>query len=209
MSYLSSAASTLEYGVVQIGGNIDVSDGVISVAQNLHPNANVTFNSITVTGNLTSNGAEVVTSVTPTAGNGIGISDVVTAGPNTSFTIFNTGVTTLTAGNGISLSATTGNIVISSFGADLVNVVGVNNNYTASLTDEYIGVYSAAAVTITLPTGVNGRVYTIKDEYGQGSGKITIQPQTGQLIDGKTNYIISVPNQSVGVVFRSTGWWIV
>lgn len=31
--------------------------------------------------------------------------------------------------------------------------------------------------------GVDGRVYTIKDEYGQGSGKITIQPQTGVLID--------------------------
>lgn len=209
MSYLSSAASTLEYGVVQIGGNIDVIDGVISVAQSLYPNADVTFNSITVAGNLTSNGAEVVTSVTPTAGNGIGISDAVVSGPNTSFTIFNTGVTTLTAGSGISLSATTGNITISSFGADLINVVGVNSNYNASVTDEYIGVFSAAAVTITLPTGVNGRLYTIKDEYGQGSGKITIQPQSGQLIDNKNNYIISVPNQSVGLVFRATGWWLV
>lgn len=209
MSYLSSAASTLEYGVVQIGGNIDVVDGVISVAQSLYPNANVTFNSITVSGNLTSNGAEVVTSVTPTAGNGIALSNVVTSGPAAGFTIFNTGVTSLAAGTGISLSGTTGNITISSFGADLINVVGVTTSYTATLTDEYIGVFSAAAVTITLPTGVNGRVYTIKDEYGQGSGKITIQPQAGQLIDGKTNYIISVPNQSVAVVYRATGWWLI
>lgn len=209
MSYLSSAASTLEYGVVQVGGNIDVVDGVVSVAQSLYPNANVTFNSITVSGNLTSNGAQVVTSVTPTAGNGVAFSDVVTSGPNAKFTIYNTGVTSLTAGPGITLTANTGNIVISSYGADLVNVVGVTSGYTASVTDEYIGVYSASAVTITLPTGVNGRVYTIKDEYGQGSGKITVQPQPGQLIDGKANYIISVPNQSIGVVFRSTSWWLI
>jgi len=209
MSYLSSAASTLEYGVVQIGGNIDVIDGVISVAQNLHPNANVTFNSITVTGNLTSNGAQVVTSVTPTAGNGIALTNVVTSGPNAKFEIYNTGVTSLAAGPGITITGTTGNITISSYGADLINVYGTTTSYTAALNDEYIGVFSANAVTITLPAGINGRVYTIKDEYGQGSGKITIQPQAGQLIDGKATYIISVPNQSVGVVFRSTGWWII
>lgn len=209
MSYLSSAASKLEYGVVQVGNNIDVIDGLISVPQSLRTNANVTFNSITVSGNLTSNGAQVVTSVTPTAGNGIALTNVVTSGPAAKFEIYNTGVTSLSAGSGISLSGTTGNIIISSFGADLINVVGVTSSYTATLNDEYIGVFSGNAVTITLPAGVNGRVYTIKDEYGQGSGKITIQPQSGQLIDGKTSYIISVPNQSVGVVFRSTGWWII
>jgi len=208
MSYLSSAASTIEYGVIQVGGNIDVTDGIISIAQSLYPNANITFNSITVTGNLTSNGEQVVTSVTPTAGNGIGLTNVVTSGPSTQFEIYNTGVTSLTAGPGISLTGNTGNITISSYGADLINVYGTTTSYTASITDEYIGVYSAAAVTITLPSGVNGRVYTIKDEYGQGSGKITIQPQSGQPIDSKINYIISIPNQSVTVVFRSSGWWI-
>ena len=107
------------------------------------------------------------------------------------------------------MSSGTGNITISSYGADLISVVGVTGNYTATLTDEYIGVFSANAVTITLPTGVNGRAYTIKDEYGQGSGKITIRPQSGQLVDGKTNYIISVPNQAVTAVFRATGWWLI
>lgn len=98
---------------------------------------------------------------------------------------------------------------ISSFGADLINVIGVTSNYTAATTDEYIGVSSVAAVTITLPTGVSGRVYTIKDEYGQGSGKITIQPQTGELIDGKPNYVISIPYQSVSCVFRAGKWWMI
>lgn len=220
MSYLAQPTSKLEYGVVRVGSYIDVVDGIISLQQDLSANANVTFynanvtNQLTslnanITGNLTAGGNLVVTSVSPTAGNGISLSNVVTGGYHTSFTINNTGVLKLNAGAGITLSANTGNITISSFGADLINVYGTTTSYTASITDEYIGVYSASAVTITLPSGINGRVYTIKDEYGQGSGKITIQPQAGELIDNAVNYVISVPYQSVGVVFRAGSWHII
>lgn len=237
MSYLSIPTSKTEYGVVQVGDYINVLDGIISLEQDLSSNANVTFNNSTFTGNvavagnvtgnglsfingsftgnvnvagnLTAAGNLVLTDVTPSAGNGIAISNLVPGGYHASFTVENTGVLSLTAGSGITLTGNTGHITISSYGADLINVYGTTTSYTASVTDEYIGVYSAAAVTITLPAGINGRVYTIKDEYGQGSGKITIQPASGQLIDGKVNYIISVPNQSVSVVFRATGWWII
>lgn len=225
MSYLSNPTSTTNFGVVQIGDFITVTDGVVSLLQDVAPTADVSFNSLNVTtdigaaGNIVSlgsvsgatvldDGNRVVTSVTPSAGNGISLSSVVTDGPDASFTVTNTGVLSLTAGTGISITASTGNITISSFGADLINVIGVTNSYTATLTDEYIGVFSAAAVTITLPAGVAGRVYTIKDEYGQGSGKITIQSAIGELIDGKPNYIISIPNQSVSVVSRAGKWWI-
>lgn len=211
MSYLSSATSKLDYGVVRIGGNIDVSvDGIISVPQDLNTNSSVTFADISVTGNLSLNGASVITSITPIAGNaGIALGNVITSGPAAGFTIYNTGVTSLTAGAGISITGNTGDIVISSYGADLINVYGTTTSYTASITDEYIGVYSASAVTITLPSGVAGRVYTIKDEYGQGSGKITISPQIGELVDGKPTYIIGVPFQAVSVVFRAGSWRII
>jgi len=211
MSYLSSATSKLDYGVVRVGGNIDVSvDGIISVPQNLDTNASVTFANIAVTGNLGLNGASVITSITPVAGNaGITLGNVITSGPAAGFTIYNTGVTSLTAGAGISITGNTGDIVISSYGADLINVYGTTTSYTASITDEYIGVYSAGAVTITLPNGIAGRVYTIKDEYGQGSGKITISPQIGQQIDGKPTYVIGVPYQAVSVVFRAGSWRII
>jgi hypothetical protein len=220
MSYLSIPASTTEYGVVEIGSFINVLDGIISIPQSVDPNANVAFananisgslfaNSANISGNLYAAGNLVVTSVVPSAGNGISVDNLISNGYDVIFTVTNTGVTYLNAGSGISLSGNTGNITISSFGADLINVKGVTANYTASLTDEYIGVYSASALTITLPSGVDGRVYTIKDEYGQGSGKITVQPQTGQNIDGKVNYIISIPNQSVSVVYRASGWWII
>lgn len=148
MSYLAQSTSFTDYGVVKIGDNINVTDGVISVPE-------------------------------------------------------------IIAGIGITIDANTNFITISSTGADLINVYGTTTSYTATLDDEYIGVSSASAVTITLPAGIAGRVYIIKDEFGQGSGKITIQPQSGQNIDGKPTYVISVPNQSVSVVFRAGQWRII
>lgn len=209
MSYLAQPTSKTEYGVVQVGDYIDVLDGIISLSQDLSANASVTFAGVSVTGNLSAQGNLVVTSVNPAAGPGISITNVDTVGYDTGFTVNNTGVLALTAGPGISLTANTGNITISSYGADLINVYGTTTSYTASLTDEYIGVSSASAVTITLPAGVAGRVYYIKDEFGQGSGKITIRPQTGELIDGKNNYIISVPYQCCSVVFRAGQWRLI
>ena len=209
MAYLSQPASTTNYGVVEIGDYIDVtSEGVISLPQSVSTTADVTFN--TVSGDKLYDATKrVVTTVTPTAGPGISLTSVTTGGPSSTFTVNNTGVLSLTAGTGISITQSTGNITIGTTGTDFINVIGVTNNYTASITDEYIGVNSTAAVTITLPIGVQGRIYTIKDEHGQGSGKITIQPQTGEKIDNATNYVISVPFQSVNVVFRAGTWWII
>lgn len=203
MAYLAQPTTKTEYGVVGIGDYIDVLDGFISLKQDLSPSADVSFNQVTV------DGKEAVTSVTPSSGDGIQLTDVITTGNETSFTISNTGVLSLTAGDGISLSGSTGNITVSASGADLIATIGVTGSYTATANDEYIGVYSASSVTITLPIGITGRVYTIKDEYGQGSGKITISPSGSQLIDNKSNYIISVPNQAVSVVFRGSQWRII
>jgi hypothetical protein len=115
----------------------------------------------------------------------------------------------IVSGAGVTVDYTDEFITISATGADLINVYGTTTSYEATEDDEYIGVWSASAVTITLPTAVDGRVYTIKDEYGKGGGKITIQPKTGTLIDNKNNYVISVPHQSINVVFRSGKWWII
>lgn len=115
----------------------------------------------------------------------------------------------LIAGPGVTVDYDTNFITISATGADLIHVYGTTTSYTATADDEYIGVSSASAITITLPTADEGRVYTIKDEYGQGSGKITIQPPVGSLIDKKLNYVISVPHQSVSVVYRAGNWWLI
>jgi hypothetical protein len=209
MSYLAQATSKDDYGVVKVGDFIEVEAGVISLLQDVSPDADVEFKSIEVDTSLTVDGEEVVTSVKPSAGPGISITNLVSTGPNTSWDVNNTGVLSVIAGSGISISNSTGNVTISSVGADLISVRGTSVSTTLTATDEYLGVNSATAVTITLPTGVSGRVYTIKDEFGQGSGKITIQPQSGQQIDGKANYVIGVPYQSVSAVFRATGWWLI
>lgn len=203
MAYLAQPTTKTDYGVVSIGDFINVLDGIISLEQDVSPDASVSFNQVTVSGKV------AVTSVTPSGGTGIQLTDVVSSGNTTSFTITNTGVLSLTAGDGITISNSTGNVVISASGADLISTIGVTSNYTATINDEYIGVYSPSAVTITLPSGVTGRVYTIKDEYGQGSGKITVQPSGTEKIDNANNYIISVPNQSVSVVFRGGQWRII
>jgi hypothetical protein len=203
MAYLAQPTSKIDYGVVGVGSFINVLEGFISLAQDVSPSADVSFNQVTI------DGKETVTSVTPSSGDGIELTDVVSTGNSTSFKVSNTGVLSLTAGGGISLSASTGNITISSYGADLISTIGVTGSYTATATDEYIGVYSESSVTISLPVGITGRVYTIKDEYGQGSGKITIKPSGSEKIDNKSTYVISVPNQAVSIVFRGTQWRII
>jgi hypothetical protein len=203
MAYLAQPTSKTEYGVVGVGSFINVLDGFISLEQDVSPNASVSFNQVSI------GGSDVVTSVNPVAGAGISITNLVSIGNTVGFAVSNTGVLSVVAGAGVSVSASTGYITISATGADLIATIGVTGSYTATVNDEYIGVFSAAAVTITLPFGVTGRVYTIKDEYGQGSGKITIQPSGTEKIDNGNNYIISVPNQSVSVVFRGGQWRII
>jgi hypothetical protein len=203
MAYLAQPTSKTEYGVVGIGSFIDVLEGIISLEQDVSPNASVSFSQISI------GGSDVVTSVNPVAGAGISITNLVSIGNTVGYAVSNTGVLSVSSGAGISISGSTGNITISATGADLIATIGVTGSYTATADDEYIGVFSAAAVTITLPVGVTGRVYIIKDEYGQGSGKITVQPSGIEKIDNANNYIISVPNQSVSVVFRGGQWRII
>jgi hypothetical protein len=203
MAYLAQPTSKTDYGVVGVGSFIDVLEGIISLEQDVSPNASVSFNQVSI------GGSDVVTSVNPVAGAGISITDLVSIGNTVGFAVSNTGVLSVVAGDGITLSGSTGYITISATGADLIATIGVTGSYTATANDEYIGVFSAAAVTITLPIGVTGRVYIIKDEYGQGSGKITVQPSGIEKIDNANNYIISVPNQSVSVVFRGGQWRII
>lgn len=256
MSYLSGPTSKTNYGVVLVGNYIDVSNtGVISLQQDLSPNASVTFanitdsaltngrvtfagpsgilsddgdftynsntnilvvpnisaNNVSVSGSLSLNGNSVVTSVTPSAGNGISITGLVSSGPNVSFGVNNTGVLSLIAGNGITISNATGNITISSSGSDFINTYGTAVDYTITSTDEYVGITSSNAVVITLPVGVKGRVYTIKDEYGLVLPNITIlpAPSSGELIDGKASFSINIPYEGVTVVFRAGQWHII
>ena len=225
MSYLFPEGSTTERGVVEVGSNINVLDGVISIPQSVATTANITFNDINADGNvniagdafvlgniaaakLFDNNNRVITSVTPTAGDGISITGLLTTGPESSFTVNNTGVLSLIAGTGITLSGSTGNITVSATGADFLNTTGVTSNYTATVNDEYIGVDSTSLVTVTLPLGVDGRQFIIKEEHGAGTGKVNVQGTSSEKIDGSPFKQLTA-NASLTVVFRAGQWRII
>lgn len=209
MAYLTQPTSDTEFGLVQIGNNIDVINGIISIDQCISPTCDVEFHNLNVTNNLTVNDKLVLLTVTPTAGPGISITDLIHGGYDASFTVNNTGVLRLIAGTGISLSGSTGHITISSSGTSIIKTIGVTTSYTATNNDEYIGVNSTSNINITLPTGIDGVVYTIKDEHGPGSGKVTVIPASGEKIDNKTNYAFSSTYQSITIVSRAGQWHII
>jgi hypothetical protein len=231
MSYLFPEGSTTERGVVEVGSNIDVLDGIISIPQSVATTANITFNDINADGNINVAGIiesignittianvygaelydstnRVITTVAPSAGNGISLTSVTSDGPSASFTVNNTGVLSLIAGTGITLSGATGDITVSATGADFLNTVGVTSNYTATDTDEYIGVDSTSLVTVTLPVGVDGRQYIIKEERGSGTGKVNVQGSNSEKIDGSPFKQLTA-YASITVVFRAGQWRVI
>lgn len=209
MSYLTPAASTTQHGVVEIGANIDVtSPGIISLPQSIAATANPTFATVSSTGNITANGNVVVETVTATAGPGISITGATAGGPAAAFTVNNIGVTSLIAGTNITLSGATGAVTISASAAPVVATTVTTVDYTALPGDEYIGVNSALPVTITLPLAIDGKIYIVKDEFGAGSGVITVTGTAGELIDTLLTFASAVPFASATFIGRAGAWHV-
>jgi hypothetical protein len=81
--------------------------------------------------------------------------------------------------------------------------------YTALSTDYFLCVLTNGLVTITLPTGILGTVYIVKDCFGDAANNpITIQGTGGQLVDGSTA-TINTNFGSLQFVFNGTDWSIV
>jgi len=249
MSYLFPISDTTTFGVVEVGNNIIVANGIISIQQSVDPTASVTFANISdssllpngivfatangllsdsanfifnpslnilsvpninvvnasVTGNLTLNGNSVITSVIPTAGNGISLSNVTTSGPNAKFTVTNTGVLNITAGTGITVSSATGNVTIAATGSTVINTKGVGNNYTLGASDDYVGA-TTGSITLTLPAGTTGQSFILKNE--SGSGDVNVFPTSPDTIDGANSKRLS-SNASITVVYRAGAWRII
>ena len=83
--------------------------------------------------------------------------------------------------------------------------------YTALATDYFLCVdTSVHATDITLPTGILGTVYVIKDCTGDANiHPITINGSGGQLVDGSASGTITAPFGSVSLIFNGTEWSIV
>lgn len=88
----------------------------------------------------------------------------------------------------------------------MMNISG-NTSYFATDLDEYIGVNCPLSTTITLPTGIDGRIFSIKNEFETGC--ITIKPKSSEEIEGMTQYVLSLPYQSITIIFRSGSWKLI
>ena len=111
----------------------------------------------------------------------------------------------LVAGENITLSATSGVVTISAATEGILKTVGTATNYTAAATDEYIGVIANPAL-ITLPTGITGKTYIIKNEAS--TGQTTIKGTGGEFIDGTATKVLT-SYASVSVVFRNGKWNVI
>lgn len=88
----------------------------------------------------------------------------------------------------------------------------VSQDYLATLDDCYIGVNSTGPVTITLPSNsTDGQQVTVKAEMGPplGNRKVTVTTNNGTTIDGATSYVMSIPYESVQVMYRGGEWHII
>lgn len=77
-------------------------------------------------------------------------------------------------------------------------------NYTALATDYYIGA-THNGITVTLPLGVLGKVYIVKN---QGDGNITVKGTSGQTINASSSKTLG-DEASIIVVFDGTRWNII
>jgi hypothetical protein len=106
-------------------------------------------------------------------------------------------------GSGLSITPTG---ILSAIGSssDLISVKLTSVDYTALATDYYIGA-TKKGIEITLPLGIVGKVYVVKN---QANGSIEVKGSGGQKLDTSSDKNLG-SESSIIVVFDGTRWNIV
>lgn len=127
--------------------------------------------------------------------------------------------TSILAGSGITVSPTAGTgantITISSSGIIplAVRVAVATPVVVSAATDEVISVQvpGPVAVAVTLPAGVLGQVFTIKDGLGLAAPAtpITLTPAGADVIDGAATATINAPFGALTLVFDGGQWILI
>lgn len=103
---------------------------------------------------------------------------------------------------GSGLSITPSGILSATGGSSsLLNVKLTSTDYTAIATDYYIGA-TKKDIEITLPLGVTGKVYIVKNQV---SGNIKVKASGSQKIDTSSDKTLGA-EASIIVVFDGTRW---
>ena len=104
-------------------------------------------------------------------------------------------------GSGLSITPTGILSATNSGSSNFVNVTLTPISYSVTAADSYVGATSNN-ITITLPAGILGRVYYVKN---QSSGNIKVQGTGGQTIDGAAFQTLG-SNSGFMVVFDGSRW---
>jgi hypothetical protein len=103
-------------------------------------------------------------------------------------------------GSGLSITPL-GVLSATNSGSNFINVKLTNVDYTATASDYYIGA-TKKDIDITLPLGITGRVYVIKNQI---SGNIEVKCTSGQKINTSSSKTLG-SEDSIIVVFDGTRW---
>lgn len=125
--------------------------------------------------------------------------------------------TAILAGTGITVTPTTGTgantITISTAGTEIlaVRVAVATPVAVVATTDEVVSIEvpGPVAVAVTLPAGVTGQVFYLKDGLGLAAPAtpITVTPAAGT-IDGAATATINAPYGALTLVYSGTQWLI-
>jgi hypothetical protein len=125
--------------------------------------------------------------------------------------------TSILAGTGITVSPTTGTgantITISTAGPEIlgVRIAVATPVAVVAATDEVVSIEvpGPVAVAVTLPAGVTGQVFYLKDGLGLAAPAtpITITPAAGT-IDGAATATIDAPYGALTLVYSGVEWKI-
>jgi hypothetical protein len=103
-------------------------------------------------------------------------------------------------GSGLSITPS-GILSVNGGSSSFINVTLTSTNYTATADDYYIGA-TKKDIDITLPLGITGKVYIIKNQV---NGSIKVKASGGQKIDTSSDKTLGSEN-SIIVVFDGTRW---
>jgi hypothetical protein len=94
--------------------------------------------------------------------------------------------------------------VLSAINNSIINVKLTNTDYTANADDYYIGA-TKKDIKITLPVGVVGKIYVVKNQI---NGNVEVKGSAGQKLDTSSDKNLG-SEASITVVFDGTRWNII
>jgi len=114
-----------------------------------------------------------------------------------------TGLGVVQIGSGLSITPS-GVLSTTGSSGSFINVTLTNVDYTVTATDYYIGA-TKKDIDITLPLGIAGRVYVVKNQV---NGNIKVKATGGQKIDTSSDKTLG-SEASIIVVFDGSRWNVI